>query len=49
MQELNMTCVGYKNQECQNDAMPHPSGLCVECYKEYKQDLRDGNVAGGEQ
>lgn len=43
-------CVGYQNQECNNDSMqPHPSGLCVDCYQEFKQDLRDGKFSGGDQ
>jgi len=34
-----MTCSTY---QCDKDEMSmHPSGLCMKCYQEYKQDLRD--------
>jgi DNA-directed RNA polymerase subunit RPC12/RpoP len=36
---LAAECTTY---QCANEAWPtHPSGLCMKCYQEYKQDLRD--------
>jgi len=40
-------CVGYKDPNCENISFPHPSGLCMDCYQEYKQDLRDGKGSNG--